>query len=121
MNFLDAIKVCFQKYVVFSGRAHRTELWYWVLFCVILSIAAGSIDRGYLADEEEIKPLQSAFGLITMLPSLAVNARRLHDIARSGWWQLIVFTIIGIPVLIYWFCQPSQPGSNQYGPNPYGQ
>lgn len=92
-----------------------------MLFCVVVSIAAGGIDRGYLADEEGIYPLQSAFGLITMLPSLAINTRRLHDIGRSGWWQLIAFTIVGIPVLIYWFCKESQPGPNAYGSNPYGQ
>jgi uncharacterized membrane protein YhaH (DUF805 family) len=49
------------------------------------------------------------------LPSLALGARRLHDIDRTGWWQVIGITIIGLLVLIYWYCQPGQPDANRFG------
>ena len=42
------------------------------------------------------------FGWVTLIPSISLSVRRLHDIDKSGWWLLISFTIIGIPVLIYW-------------------
>jgi uncharacterized membrane protein YhaH (DUF805 family) len=58
-----------------------------------------------------------ALQLAIIIPTYAVGARRLHDIGKSGWWLLIGFTIIGIPVLIYWFCLASE-GDNKYGPNP---
>ena len=54
--------------------------------------------------------------MATLLPALGVGVRRLHDLDKSGWWLLIVFTGIGALVLIYWFCQPGTPGDNQFGP-----
>jgi len=54
-----------------------------------------------------------------LLPSLAVGARRLHDIGRSGWWQLLsLIPVIGVLVLIYWYIQPGDPEANEYGPPP---
>ena len=58
--------------------------------------------------------------LAVFLPSLGVAVRRLHDVGRSGWWILLAFTCIGGIVLIVWYCMDSQPGDNQYGPNPKG-
>jgi uncharacterized membrane protein YhaH (DUF805 family) len=56
--------------------------------------------------------------LVFFLPSLALAARRLHDVGRSGWWFLLVFTIIGIPVLLYWLVKDSDKGKNAYGEGP---
>lgn len=114
MNFIDAIKSGFANYVNFSGRAVRSEFWYWVLFCFILGIATAILDMAIFPGSQ-ISPLNSIASLVTLLPSLAVGARRLHDIDRTGWWQLIAFTIVGTIVLIYWYCQPGQPGDNRFG------
>lgn len=114
MNFIDAIKSGFVNYVNFSGRAVRSEFWYWVLFCVILGTATAILDMAIFPGNE-ISPLNSIASVVTLLPSLAVGARRLHDIDRTGWWQLIAFTIIGTVLLIYWYCQPGQPGDNRFG------
>lgn len=114
MNFIDAIKSGFVNYVNFSGRALRSEFWYWVLFCFILGITTAILDMAIFPGNQ-ISPLNSIASLITLLPSLAVGARRLHDIDRTGWWQLIAFTIIGAILLIYWYCQPGQPGDNRFG------
>lgn len=113
MNFQDAIKSGFKNYVTFSGRASRSEFWYWVLFCFIVGIVTFILDGAIFPDSDYL-PLNTIFNLGTLLPTLAVGARRLHDIDRTGWWQLIALTFIGIFVLIYWFVQPSQPGGNRF-------
>jgi uncharacterized membrane protein YhaH (DUF805 family) len=108
MNFGQAISVCLGKYVDFSGRAARPEFWWFFLFQILVSIVAS-----FLGDM-----VSSLVSLALLLPALAVGARRLHDIGKSGWWQLIAFTVIGILVLIYWFVQPSAEGSNQHDKEP---
>lgn len=119
MNFGEAIASVFRNYVTFSGRAARSEYWYWVLFTLLLAIATGILDRAVFPDSESgAGPINTVASIIILLPSLAVGVRRLHDIDRSGWWYLIVFTIIGIVLLIYWACQPGTPGTNRFGPDP---
>jgi uncharacterized membrane protein YhaH (DUF805 family) len=114
MNFQDAIKSGFKNYTNFSGRAVRSEFWYWILFCFIVGIVTAILD-GAIFPDSDISPLNTIFSLGVLIPNLAIGARRLHDIDRTGWWQLIGFTIIGIIVLIYWWVQPSQPGPNRFG------
>ena len=114
MNFQDAIKSGFANYANFSGRAVRSEFWYWVLFCFIVGIGTLILDGAFFPDND-LSPLNTVFNLGTLLPSLAIGARRLHDIDRTGWWQLVGFTVIGVILLIYWYCQPGQPGENRFG------
>lgn len=92
MNFQDAVKICFQKYADFNGRATRPEFWWFYLFVLIVSSVLGLISH-YLS---------AAFSLATTLPYLAVGSRRLHDINKSGWLQLVWFvsSILGLIVLI---------------------
>jgi uncharacterized membrane protein YhaH (DUF805 family) len=116
MNFPQAIASGFRNYVTFSGRASRSEYWYWVLFAFIGGIVTGILD--YSMFDTDFSPLNAIFNLILFLPSLAMGIRRLHDIGRTGWWWLIAFTIIGIIVLIVWACQKSDTGPNAYGPEP---
>ncbi len=109
MNFVDAVKTCFTKYVGFDGRATRSEYWWWVLFLVAIAVAMELLNLGLIGN---------LFSLATLLPSIAVGARRLHDIGKSGWWQLIaLIPLIGWLVLIYWAVQPSE-GDNAFGPAP---
>lgn len=114
MDFATAVKtVVMEKYAKFDGRAMRSEYWWWILFVFAGSIVLGIVD--YILG---VQLLGSIFSLATLIPGLAVSARRLHDIGRSGWWILIAFTIIGILLLIYWYIQPSDPRTNEYGPAP---
>jgi len=63
--------------------------------------------------------LYGIYALAALVPSLAVDVRRLHDIGKSGWWLLIAFVpIVGGIILLVWCATDSQPGDNQYGPNP---
>ncbi len=123
MNFTQAIASGFRNYVTFSGRAARSEFWYWALFVVILSVVAGILDAAVFpelwADPENIvTPFGSVASLATLLPSLAVGARRLHDIDRTGWWLLLHLTLIGTFVIIYWACCRGTSGPNRFGPDP---
>jgi uncharacterized membrane protein YhaH (DUF805 family) len=97
MDFAQAIKSCFTQYAGFNGRAPRSEFWWFFLFQVIVVVVASFVSQ----------VIGNIASLALLLPALAVGARRLHDIGRSGWWQLLSFTGIGILVLIYWWVQPS--------------
>ena len=104
MNFGQAIASCLSQYATFTGRASRPEFWWFFLFQILISLAASMLS-------EAINGLV-ALGLL--LPALAVGTRRLHDIGKSGWWQLIMLTVIGLLVLIYWWVQPAVEGGNAY-------
>jgi uncharacterized membrane protein YhaH (DUF805 family) len=116
MNFGEAIKSGFSNYVTFSGRAVRSEYWFWVLFTVIGATVAMIIDAALLGyDPGTASPISGIFDLVTLLPSLAVGARRLHDTDRTAWWLLLCLTGIGAILLIVWFCFKGTPGPNRFG------
>ena len=122
--FIKALK----NYAVFSGRARRMEYWYFLLFWTIFSILFCILDiilntpkfGSIPYFDVPFQPLSAIYCLATIIPCLAVGVRRLHDIGRSGWWQLLhLIPLIGSLVLIFaFFIIPSQDGENQYGRNP---
>ncbi|MEO7236923.1 MAG: DUF805 domain-containing protein [Lapillicoccus sp.] len=115
---MDAVRSCFAQYVGFSGRARRSEFWYFYLFTIILSVIASVLQR--LLSDSSSGFITGIAALAIILPSLAVGVRRLHDTSRSGWWLLIgLIPIIGTIVLIVFYVQDSH-GDNQYGPSPKG-
>ena len=116
MDISTSIKVCFKKYAEFSGRASRSEFWWFALFCFIGGIITAVVDTMILGySSESYGPTNIIFTVITFLPGLAVGARRLHDINKSGWWQLITLTIIGIILLIIWFTTVGKSKKNPHG------
>ena len=110
MDFVSSVKrnLTTRAYADFSGRASRSEYWWFYLFTVIATAAAGALGG-------QVGNLAS---IALFLPGLALLVRRLHDVGRSGWWFLIVFTIIGIVVLLYWLVKDSDAGKNAYGEGP---
>src|SRR6266545_1414640 len=82
MNFTQAIASGFQNYVNFSGRAARSEYWFWTLFTVLVSIAALLIDLALFGDMD-VSFINGIVSLGLFLPSLAVAIRRLHDLDRT--------------------------------------
>ena len=112
---------CLQHYADFTGRARRSEYWYFVLFNFIVSILIG-LSLGVIAGLLNVPALvylAYLWSLAVFIPSLAVSVRRLHDIGRSGWWLLLsLIPLVGAIILIIWYCKDSQPGANQYGSNP---
>lgn len=118
MNYyLEVLK----KYAVFSGRASRSEYWYFGLFHLIVLVVLSLIDAavGTYDIQSGYGTLSGLYILFTLLPSIAVGVRRLHDIGKSGWMMLINFIpfIGGIWFLIL-SVTDSAPGENKYGPNP---
>ena len=101
MGFGEAVTTCFRKYIGFSGRAARSEYWWFVLFSVLVGIGAGILDQivapGYTAQHRE-GPLAAITSLILFLPQLAVLVRRLHDIDRTGWWALAFYLILIVAI-----------------------
>jgi uncharacterized membrane protein YhaH (DUF805 family) len=118
MNFATAIKTCFANYATFGGRALRSEYWYFVLFILLGGFVTAMLDMA-MFPTIKWSPLNSIFSLVTFLPSIAVAARRLHDIDKSGWWQLImVIPLIGWIIFIIWMCKVGTPGANRFGEAP---
>lgn len=107
MTFGNAITTCMSKFFNFTGRASRPEYWWFYLFTVLLSWGA------ILVDQTQV--VSMLINLVFLIPVLAVGARRLHDTNRSGWWQLIMLTIIGIIPLIIWWASKGSDQENQYG------
>lgn len=87
MEFIPAIKTCFQKFFVWKGRARRSEFWWFVLFTIIAGILLGIVDLLIFGLDSELTPLSDVASLIFFFPGLSVGIRRMHDIGRSGWWQ----------------------------------
>ena len=121
MNLFEAVKTCFAKYFTFSGRASRSEFWLFILFCWLLRDVAYFIDVYVLSDLTritDIAMLQLTFNLLIFIPNISVTTRRLHDVDRSGWWQLLYITIVGIIPLLYWWIKKGDDGDNKHGSNP---
>ncbi|OYX09410.1 MAG: DUF805 domain-containing protein, partial [Rhizobiales bacterium 32-66-8] len=91
MDFTTAIRSCLSQYATFRGRARRSEFWWFSLFVIGLELVAALVEGALGVDGF----LSGLVHLLTLLPSLAVGARRLHDIGRSGWSQLLLI----IPIL----------------------
>lgn len=133
MGFIDAVKNCLGKYVVFSGRARRSEYWWFALFILIVSLMAGIIDlalgfgtvatqvgdRSFATTAESSGPVGALTTLALIAPAISVGVRRLHDADRSGWWLWIsLIPLIGFIVLLVFFLQSGTSGANRFGPDP---
>jgi uncharacterized membrane protein YhaH (DUF805 family) len=118
MNYyIDVLK----RWQDFSSRSPRKEYWMFVLYNLLISIAISIV--GAILFRDGFKNILSGlYGLFTLIPSLAVGVRRLHDTGRSAWWLLIaLIPLLGSLVLLIFMVLDSQSGSNKYGPNPKGQ
>ena len=112
MDFMSAVKTCLQKYVDFNGRAARPEFWWFMLFGFIANLISEILGL--------VSPTLGTIGAVIvtlglMLPGIAAGTRRLHDGDRSGWWQLIAITVIGLIPLIYFWAQKGTDGDNRFG------
>jgi len=140
MNFTDSIRTCLKnKYSNFSGRASRSEFWFFYLFILIGYIICFAL---MMAISFNLFWLFGIFALTIIIPAFAVTARRLHDINKSGWFQLlplpagiletifattsesleILFVIIGLGLYVYLFilyCTNGDKKNNRFGKNIY--
>jgi uncharacterized membrane protein YhaH (DUF805 family) len=112
MTFTESVSGCFSKAFVFKGRASRAEYWWFALFTLLVSIVAGIIDQSAYGEPATVTAITN---LVILFPSLAVNIRRLHDTGHSGWWYLIILTIIGIIPYFIWMVSKGDDRANEYG------
>ena len=144
MTFVESIQTCIQKYFVFTGRASRSEFWWFAGFRAL-------INTMQLGKHPVLEGVFMIISLALVIPMMSVASRRLHDIGRSGWWQALIIIplimmIIGMylalvpqPVsdmvvvavgvggvlsliifiwLIVWFAKKGNEGENRFGPTP---
>ena len=130
MGILDATKNYFLKWNDFKSRIPRSEYWWGLLSIYVITFSLGYIVGfivGYFGTMLGfsfssitifLNVLLISWSIFTIIAGLSLVARRLHDVNRSGWWYLIVFTIIGIFVVLYWLCKKGDEEENQFGPDP---
>ena len=139
MSFGEAIRSGFSNFVLFRGRATRSEFWWFYLFAVLVSVALNIIDTvlGWrigastqdIVIGDQVVPLvnygygvlATIWGLVVLLPLLGLMIRRLHDTDRTGWWLLIGILLsclcfVGTILLIVFWALPGTAGDNRYGP-----
>ena len=124
MNMSQAVStVLLKKYATFNGRAGLSEYWWYFLFILLGNLVFSSIDSflgttaGFMYQgniEVKTSLFNGMFSLLTLIPSIAVATRRLHDVNKSGWWQLLMLTIIGIFPLIYWLLKKPIDEGNRF-------
>ena len=126
----EAARSVLSQFATFTGRASRSDYWWWVLAYVLALFAIGLVDTFVIApslgfnitDENAGQPLSMLFVLAMFLPNLAVSVRRLHDLNKSGWWLLLgLLPVVGVLVLLYWIIQSGTEGSNEFGSDPQPQ
>jgi len=133
MSMMEAVKHVFGNYATFTGRARRSEYWLFYLFNILLTLGIGLLNMvfimigasgsGAMNVSMAISGIASfavgIYGLAIIIPSLALCCRRLHDIGKPGSYMLFALVpVVGGILLLVWALQDSEPGDNQYGPNP---
>ena len=115
-NFLNVV---LNHYADFNGRARRREYWYYTLVVVCINALIGLLQSA--TGWQLFTALSTLVSLALLVPGLAICWRRLHDIGKSGsWYFIILIPLVGWILMLVWLCQDSQPGDNQFGPNPKG-
>ena len=121
MSFGAAISSFFTKYATFSGRARRSEFWFVVLFTTLVSVAISIVAPGTVTEVngfevQKQSMLSNLWSLATLVPSLALTWRRLHDVNKSGnYFFFILIPIVGAILLFIQLVKDSAPGANAYG------
>ena len=133
MSFTNAVKAYFLKWNDFRSRSSRSEYWWATLFVTLAGFPLGfivgfvigflSVTAGFSETTMEnvlaivILPVQ----IFIIISSTCLVIRRLHDVDRSGWWYLIIFTIVGMIPLLIWYCTKGTEGDNRFGKDPLQQ
>jgi uncharacterized membrane protein YhaH (DUF805 family) len=116
VGFGAAVALGLRNYVNFSGRTSRAGHWFFVLAAVLSGFVTGAVDSALFGRGlYDPQPISGLVSLLLILPSLALAVRRLHDVNRSGWWLLLVLTVIGAIPVLFWLCQQGDRFTNRFG------
>ena len=120
MNIKESFISVFVNWKNFSGRACRSEFWYFCLSVFLISflLALVEVVSGIFNEEIGYGPLSLLFQIIVIIPSISVTSRRLQDRGISGWWQLSYLIIIGFLVITILCMLPAKEDANKWGKNP---
>ena len=120
MNIKESFISVFINWKNFSGRACRSEFWYFTLSVTLISflLALTEAAAGIFSEEFGYGPFSALFQIIVIIPSISITSRRLQDRGISGWWQLSYITIIGIFVILILLMLPAKEDENKWGRNP---
>ena len=125
MNFLEAVKSYFVRWNDFKGRSSRSEYWWAILFTnivnIVLNVLLPNLEPGDSTGLFLLALLKLGILLFMLFAVLSLIARRLHDVNTSGWWYLLIFTIIGSIPILYWFVQKGDEADNRFGPDPLAE
>jgi uncharacterized membrane protein YhaH (DUF805 family) len=121
MSFAGAVRSAFRNYATFSGRALRSEFWWFQLFIIAVNVGLFAV-AGLLGQRGGVLAFLALvlFDLAALLPYLAVQVRRLHDTDHSGWWLLLSLIPVAELILLIFYCLEGTRGTNRYGPSPIG-
>ncbi len=116
MSGFDYYKKVLSQYADITGRASRSEYWYFTLFNFLIYLVLISL----MFVSEYLIAIYYLYALAILVPSVCVSVRRLHDVGKSGWFLFIaLIPLIGGIMLLVWMLSESQPGTNEWGPNPW--
>ncbi len=120
VSFSQAVSMAFNQYCKFSGRASRSEYWWFELFSLIVSFAIEVVFGLFASGNQYLYyGVSGAVSLIFFLPSLGLTVRRLHDIGKGGGWIFInCIPLIGQIIFLIWMIKDSEPCDNRFGPIP---
>ena len=130
MNFIQAVKAYFINWNNFTTRSSRSEYWWATLFVSFGSYIAGFIIGFFImftfsaaGFSEDVSMTVIGIAVLVMqifivIAGTSLSVRRLHDVDKSGWWLLIMITIIGMIPLLIWYCTKGTDGENRFGGNP---
>jgi uncharacterized membrane protein YhaH (DUF805 family) len=125
MNFLEAVKSYFVRWNDFKGRSSRSEYWWAILFTnivnIVLNVLLPNLEPSDSTGLFLLALLKLGILLFMLFAVLSLIARRLHDVNKSGWWYLLIFTIIGSIPILYWFVQKGDEADNRFGPDPLAE
>ena len=107
----------FRNYYKFSGRSSRSAYWFWLLWSVLITLVIELLRASIGGEVSPVDIIDLVWSLATIIPLMALSARRLHDVGRSGWWQLIPLTIVGIIPYLIWVLSAGDSETNKYGDN----
>ena len=116
LSFSQAIAICMGKYATFSGRASRSEYWWFFLFVTLISWVSTIYARAASSFDDPFAEYYTVVvSWVFFVPSIASATRRLHDIGKSGWWQLLwVIPVIGWIPLVIWLAKSTNPNETKY-------
>jgi uncharacterized membrane protein YhaH (DUF805 family) len=121
-----------KRYADFNGRSRRKEYWMFTLglilaFLLLFALFAAFAATAGSSGSDDFESMVGGTGVIVfvvaylaiLIPSIAVQVRRMHDQDKSGWFVLLsLIPYIGGIIIFVFMCMEGTKGPNRFGPDP---